>query len=205
MKFLIFALLISTTNSANEAITCDQSMALLFTQKVKNVALDMARKEGKSAAEGLDCLAIEKKWDEAYKTERKTKSKFCDLNKEAKEHTFNKSLEDSISKVIDSAGGDCYKDFAIKEIAAFIRNMGRPPEGVKDFCLPYASLHDKLQAKEDYCKEVSEAKKDPNSCEIPDANGLCPGQKPVVTPEPSPEIEDNRQYNIKWSGGAVNM
>lgn len=196
---------------AKEIMTCDQSMALLIMQKVRNVALEHDRKSGKGVTDTIDCSAVENNYGEAYQTERKTKTRFCDLSEESDEseerdeHHLTQSLEEGILQTLGGDGGDCYKDFYLKEVTAFVTGMGRPPEGARDFCLPYALLHDKLRAKEEHCKQISKADKDPSSCEIPDANGLCPGQKPVAEPQTTPEPEDGRQYNIKWSGGAVSM
>ncbi|MCR9203974.1 MAG: hypothetical protein NXH75_05330, partial [Halobacteriovoraceae bacterium] len=79
----------------------------------------------------------------------------------------------------------CMQEFVDNKFSDLVKSSVIVPD-IQALCTAYSPVHQDLYQRAEYCQKLAEAQKNPNSCEIPDANGNCPGAQPPAREEPTP-------------------
>lgn len=218
MKAILSILFFLSIQVSAEPISCSESATLLLVYKLKDVgtmrAADFNEGKKRTSANNFKCSYLkDEDWQELEKV-KKEKTRFCRLSDSAIDGEIDKfnesmSLEETIALNADFGLGneECLKDKVVKDISSLVSASTK--KSVKSLCQSFAPIYNAIFSKAQYCEKAKAAKSDPNSCEIADENGLCPGQaqtnKPSSSEREATQSEDDSKYKIKWTGGAVQM
>lgn len=197
MKLLItvITLLMSVLNVDAKPITCEEQVTLLIFFKLKALGTNKMVENGQKNSDPLNCDLIPPDEFQDLEKMRAEKLEFCEKEESNKEtRSLSKFILDQTVTAFDES--TCMKDFVDGKFSDLVRSSTNV-SSAKALCAGYSPIHEDLHQRADYCRKIAEAKKDPKSCEIPDANGNCPGSE--IGPQEAPESTIEPQNNaLHW-------
>jgi hypothetical protein len=194
--FLALSLLLAPLASFAEPITCEEKITLLVFFKLKaKITAKMAATEGMSPSDPLACNLMASDEFDDIEEMRREKLEMCKkerVNKETK--SLSQFILDQTITSFDNSS--CMEDFVDGKFSDLVRSSTDVPSA-RALCSAYSPIHQDIHQRAEYCTKLAAAQKDPNSCEIPDANGKCPGA-PDPLPANEPPQEAQNSNALHW-------
>lgn len=193
LSTLIFIFIVKASIAA--PITCEEKSTLYVFFKLKDMAFPRMSEKGQKKTDPLDCDLIANDEFDDLKAERQKRLEDCQTERVKNEsRSLSKFILDQTVTAFDDSS--CMQDFVDGKFSDLVKSSTNVPD-IQALCTAYSPVNQDLFQRAKFCQKLAEAKKNPNSCEIPDANGNCPGA-PQPAVENEPPSATNTSNALHW-------